>query len=100
MYTCVPACIYGRVATNEPRKEIEIEVLYKWVMQNHDVDPSGIASFIYKCTSRTAVVRALHEMRLEVVAPGDIILVQDTFIRPEDGKYARTLHYTSNWHQI
>ena len=81
-------CILSRAtATNEPRKEIEIEVLYKWVVQNRDVDPSGIPSFLYKCTSRAAVIRALNEMRLEVVAPGDIIVVQDTFSRPEDGTY-------------
>ena len=83
--------IHDLPGINELRKEIEIEVLYKWVLQNHAVDPSSIASFIYKCTSRAAVVRVLHELRLEIVAPGDIILVQDTFNRPEDGMYARTL---------
>ena len=83
--------IYDLPGISEPRKEIEIEVLYKWVIQNHGVDPSSIASFIYKCTSRAAVVRVLQELRLEIVAPGGIILVQDTFNRPEDGMYARTI---------
>ena len=59
--------------------------MYKWVLQNYDADPSGIASFIHKCNSRTAVVNALDEMRLEVVAPGDVIVFQDTFSRAEDG---------------
>ena len=76
-----------QIGQKEYRKEFEIEVMYKWVLQNYNKDHSGIASFIHKCTSRIAVIKAFNEMRLEMVAPGDVIIFQDFYNRPEDGQF-------------
>ena len=46
------AVLNRHIASNEARTEIEIEVLYKWILQTYKVDPSGIASFIYNSKSK------------------------------------------------
>lgn len=73
------------VSLSENRSELEIEVMYKWAMQKRALDPSGIANILITCKSKTAVVAVLNEIRLEIVLPGDVVIVQDTLGRPEDG---------------
>ena len=87
-YTYDMRCILSRpIGQKEYRKELEIEIMYKWVLQNYNADHSGIASFIQKCSSRVAIIKTFNDMRLEIVAPGDVIVFQDSFNRPEDGQF-------------
>lgn len=69
------------------RTELEVEVLFKWVEQVKDVDPTGIANTIYQCKSKAAVYNALQQLRLEFYEPGETILFQGDLPRPEDGHF-------------
>lgn len=71
----------------ESLDELEIEVLYKWMIQNYASDPTGIANLLKSCRKKEAVVQALQDLRLEQFAPGDGILFQNTFPRAEDGLF-------------
>ena len=69
--------IFSRpIGRHVKRTEIEIEVLYKWVLQNYKLDPSGIANFLFKCKSREAVINTFNSMRMETIASGDVICFQ------------------------
>ena len=79
--------LYRQVPNSELRTELEIEVLYKWVMQVKDIDPTGIASTIYECKKKSAIYAALQQLRLEFYAPGEAILYQGDAPRVEDGHF-------------
>jgi hypothetical protein len=72
---------------NELRTELEIEVLYKWVMQAKDIDPTGIASTIYQCKKKAAIYSALQQIRLEFYGPGESVIFQGDYPRAEDGHF-------------
>jgi hypothetical protein len=79
--------LFRQLPTNELRTELEIEVLYKWVMQVKDIDPTGIASTIYECKKKSAIYAALQQLRLEFYGPGEAILFQGDAPRIEDGHF-------------
>ena len=81
------AILVRSISQTEARQEIEIEVMYKWVLQKYQLDSSGLANFLFKCKSRAAVVSALEALRLEAVGPGDALLFQTTLPRQEDGHF-------------
>jgi hypothetical protein len=76
-----------QLANDEMRSELEIEVLYKWAMQHADKDPTGVASILCFCKRKNVVVRALQLCRLERFHPGDGVIFQGQFPRPEDGHF-------------
>lgn len=69
------------------RTELEIEVLYKWIVQTKDLDPTGISSTIYSCKRKSSVFNALQQIRLEYYDPGEIVLFQGDMPRSEDGHF-------------
>lgn len=72
---------------DEPRTEFEIEVLWKWMVQNASSDPTGVASMLSHCRTKQAVIDTLQNCRLERYGPGDMILYQNSAPRPEDGVF-------------
>jgi CRP-like cAMP-binding protein len=75
------------IPNNAYRTELEIEVLYKWVIQNQHSDPTGIAHSIKLCKKRIAVYNILQHMRLESYQSGDAIIFQGNLPRLEDGHF-------------
>jgi len=73
--------------SDELRSELEIEVMYKWVLQNYSVDPTGIAHSVHACKSRAAIIAVFQHSRIESFAAGESILFQGTLPRPEDGHF-------------
>jgi hypothetical protein len=71
----------------ELRTELEIEVMYKWVLQNCNKDPTGLAFFLRSLKRRDAIVRVLQEMRLETFDAGDVVTFQGSLPRKEDGYF-------------
>jgi CRP-like cAMP-binding protein len=76
-----------KLPDEELRTEIEIEVLYKWIQQTKDNDPTGIANTIFLCKRRSAIYNALQQLRLEFFDPGETVLFQGDIPRPEDGHF-------------
>ena len=76
-----------KLPEDELRTELEIEILFKWIYNTKDIDPTGIANTIYLCKKRSAVYNALQQMRLEFYEPGDTVLFQGDIPRPEDGHF-------------
>lgn len=72
---------------DELRTELEIEVLYKWTLQVHKLDPTGIAHMIMSCKSKKAIVEVLQHCRLETYWPGDAVVFQGTLPKIEDGLF-------------
>jgi hypothetical protein len=79
--------LYRKIPEHELRSELEIEVLYKWVLQVKDEDPTGIANTIFLCKKKAVMYAALQQLRLEFYAPGDTVLFQGDIPRPEDGHF-------------
>jgi CRP-like cAMP-binding protein len=75
------------IPEDELRTEFEIEVIFKWVLQNHHIDPTGIAYTLYMCNSKAAIIKAIQHFRLERYSPGHPIMLQGDFPRPEEGHY-------------
>ena len=69
------------------RSELEIEIMYKWIMQNHHKDTTGICHTIKSCKKKTEVVSALQHMRLECYQQGDAIIYQGQSPKAEDGQF-------------
>ena len=67
--------------------ELEIEVLYKWVIQHQGDDPTGLPSLLASCKSRNSVIDTLQNLRIEQFEPGEMILFQNTLPRSEDGLF-------------
>lgn len=76
-----------KIPEDELRSELEIEVLYKWVLQAKDIDPTGVANTIFLSKKKSAKYAALQQLRLEFFAPGDTVLFQGDVPRPEDGHF-------------
>lgn len=76
-----------RLPPDELRTELEIEVLYRWIISTKDIDPTGIANTIYMCKKRSAVYSALQQLRLEFYDHGETVLVQGDIPSPEDGHF-------------
>lgn len=76
-----------QLPADELRTELEIEVLYKWVMQAKDIDPTGIASTIFHCKKKGAIYNALQQLRLEYYGPGEVVIYQGDYPRMEDGHF-------------
>jgi CRP-like cAMP-binding protein len=75
------------IPEDELRTELEIEIIFKWVLQNHHIDPTGIAYTLYMCNSKAAIIKAIQHFRLERYAPSLPIMLQGDFPRPEEGHY-------------
>jgi CRP-like cAMP-binding protein len=69
------------------RSELEIEVMFKWVTQNANADPTGIAIVLGNCKSKKLVVSALQQLRLECYHPRDGVVYQGNLPRGEDGHF-------------
>lgn len=69
------------------RSELEIEVMYKWIVQNHHKDTTGICHTIKACKKKNVVVSALQHMRLECYQQGDSIIYQGQNPKAEDGQF-------------
>ncbi len=76
-----------KIPEDDFRTELEIEVLYKWIVQVKDIDPTGIASTIFQCKRKAVIYEALQQIRLEFYAPGETVLIQGDIPRPEDGHF-------------
>lgn len=81
------AILSRKLPEGDLRTELEIEVLYKWMAQVKDIDPTGIASTIYNCKKKAVIYEALQQIRLEFFAPGDTVLFQGDIPRTEDGHF-------------
>lgn len=68
----------------ELRTELEVEVFFKWVMQDYAVDPTGIAYTLYMCKSKRSIVRLIQRARLDRYQPGEPIVLQNAVPLPED----------------
>lgn len=79
--------LYRHIPEDEHRTELEIEVLYKWMQQVCDLDPTGIAKVVVQSKSKAAIYAALQQVRLEFYAPGETIIFQGDIPRPEDGHF-------------
>ena len=69
------------------RSELEIEIGYKWVINNCNVDPTGIAYMIQACRSRRLRIDSFNHMRLETYDSGDMIICQGNLPRLDDGHF-------------
>lgn len=49
-----------KLPEDELRTELEIEILFKWIYNTKDIDPTGIANTIYLCKKRSAVYVKVH----------------------------------------
>jgi hypothetical protein len=49
--TCI---LSRRIPATEQRSELEIEVFFKWVLQDHALDPTGIA-YTLVCTTLASI---------------------------------------------
>lgn len=76
-----------KLPEEELRTELEIEILFKWIYQTKDIDPTGIANTIFLCKKRSAIYNALQQIRLEFYEPGETVLFQSDIPRPEDGHF-------------
>lgn len=79
--------LYRHIPVSELRTELEIEVLYKWVIQVKDLDPTGIANTIFMCKRKAVVYAALQQLRLEFYEPGETVLFEGDIPRAEDGHF-------------
>ena len=71
----------------ELRTELEVEVFFKWVLQDHSLDPTGIAYTLYMCKSKRRIVSLIQSARLEHFDPGEYIVLQNTAPQTEDGLF-------------
>ena len=69
------------------RSELELEVIFKWVMQYSHADPTGIARLIMNCKNKRVVVNALQQLRLECFYGRDGIVFQGNLPKQEDGHF-------------
>lgn len=76
-----------KLPSDELRTELEIEVLYNYIKQTKDIDPTGIASTIYNSKKRIAIYNALQQLRLEYFNSNEIILYQGDIPSIEDGHF-------------
>eukprot|EP01038_Epipyxis_sp_PR26KG_P013456 gene13456-18048_t len=76
-----------KIPDNSLRTELEIEVLFKWVTQTKDLDPTGISSTIYMCKKKASVYAALQQLRLEFYSDNETVLFQGDFPKSEDGHF-------------
>lgn len=75
------------IGVSEMRTELELEVMYKWALQQSHLCPTGLAYNLSQCRSRNAVVNVLQQCRLEIFNAKELILYQDTLPQPEDGLF-------------
>lgn len=73
--------------SDEYRSELEIEVMFKWVLQTYSGDPTGIAYSLKLCSNKTAVVNALQSARLERYDAKCAILIQNEMPLHDDGHF-------------
>ena len=71
----------------EKRTELEVEVFFKWALQDYIVDPTGIASSIFLCNSKRRIVNLFQHARLDRYHPGEAIVLQNSVPTPEDGLF-------------
>lgn len=76
-----------RASASERRSELEIEVMFKWVLQNYSKDPSGLSNMLFSCKKKGYVVDALQQCRLEMYLPGETVMIQGDLPRFEDGQF-------------
>lgn len=76
-----------KIPEDELRSELEIEVMYRWVKQAKDVDPTGVANTIFLSKKKAAKYAALQQLRLEFYDPGDTVIFQCDIPRQEDGHF-------------
>lgn len=69
------------------RSELELEVIFKWVMQYGNADPTGIARLLMNCKNKKVVVNALQQLRLECYYGRDGIVFQGNLPKQEDGHF-------------
>lgn len=79
--------LFRQIPTGELRTELEIEVMYNWILQVKDKDPTGIANTIFMCKKKAVIYGALQQLRLEFYDAGETILFQGDIPRPEDGHF-------------
>lgn len=65
-----------RMPPDEPRSELEVECIAKWVARYKSDDPTSIASVIRRCTSKRMRVQLMQDMRVEAFSRGDVIVHQ------------------------
>jgi CRP-like cAMP-binding protein len=75
------------IPEDELRTELEIEVIFKWVLQTHHVDPTGLAYTIFMCRSKSAIIRCIQQCRLEKYPAKCPILLQNDLPRSEEGHF-------------
>ena len=83
----IRACLSRRILPTIMRSELEIEVIYKWAINNADKDPTGIGHILVASKSRKAIVNTIQHMRLETFDYNETILFQGTLPKPEDGHF-------------
>jgi hypothetical protein len=87
-YTDDLKCILTRkIRNDELRTEYEVEVIFKWVAQVKDIDPTSVANTIFKTKKRSMVYNAIQQLRMEVFLPGDTVLFQGDLPRAVDGHF-------------
>lgn len=79
--------LYRRIPPDEYRTELEIEVMFHWIKQVKDLDPTGIANTIFLCKKKAVIYAALQQLRLEFYEAGETVLFQADIPRPEDGHF-------------
>jgi len=75
------------INNNMLRTELEIEVMYKWIIQNAYKDPTGIAAMLHSCKRKRVIVSVLQRSRMERILAGDCVLFQNDLPRHEDGHF-------------
>jgi hypothetical protein len=76
-----------RLGANERRSELEIEVMYKWVLQHHAKDSTGLSHMLFSCKRKAFIIDALQQCRLEMYLPGETVVIQGDLPRVEDGQF-------------
>jgi len=72
---------------NELRTELEVEVIHKWAVQTHVIDPTGISHLLVSCRRKSIIVNTIQSCRLERYQPGETVLCQGDIPRSDDGHF-------------
>lgn len=75
------------IQSTEMRTEMEIEIFFKWVLQDYALDPTGIAYSLYMCKSKAIIIRIIQGARLDRYNPREAILLQGSPPHMEEGLF-------------
>lgn len=83
----VTSILSRQITLTEQRTEVEVEVFFKWVLQDYALDPTGITHTLYMCKSKVLIVRLIQRARLDRYRGGETVLLQGSPPQPDEGLF-------------